>query len=227
MELKKDSTVHLLFEQSGTYKEVFHELGYKAYDYDIDNQFNKTDYVIDLFNEIEKAYNHEPSIFDNIKEDDLIMSFFPCTYFSVQNELIWSRKQKQFKYYTKEQADKYVNDRLATREKFFQTLIKYIHVVKERNLKMMFENPYARNYLLSRKEIKQPDLIIEDRSKLGDNHIKPSAFWFYNFEPTFFSQFIYKNQSQVLKHNEINGILRSQMHKDFARNFVNKYILGI
>lgn len=48
--------VHLMFEQSGVFKNEFKKLGYEAYDYDIQNNFGETDYVIDLFAEIEKAY---------------------------------------------------------------------------------------------------------------------------------------------------------------------------
>lgn len=44
--------VHCLFEQSGTFKNEFRKLGINAYDYDIKNEFNQTDYVIDLFKEI-------------------------------------------------------------------------------------------------------------------------------------------------------------------------------
>ena len=44
--------VHCLFEQSGTFKNEFRKLGYEAYDYDIQNAFGQTDYVIDLFSEI-------------------------------------------------------------------------------------------------------------------------------------------------------------------------------
>lgn len=44
--------VHCLFEQSGTFKNEFINLGINAYDYDIQNEFNQTDYVIDLFKEI-------------------------------------------------------------------------------------------------------------------------------------------------------------------------------
>lgn len=47
---------HCLFEQSGCFKNEFKKLGIEAYDYDIENQFNETDYQIDLFAEIEKAY---------------------------------------------------------------------------------------------------------------------------------------------------------------------------
>ena len=44
--------VYCLFEQSGTFRDQFRNLGYEAYDYDIDNQFGKTDYQINLFQEI-------------------------------------------------------------------------------------------------------------------------------------------------------------------------------
>ena len=55
---------HCFFEQSGTFKNEFKKLGYKAYDYDILNDFGETDFIIDLFKEIEKAYDNKESIFD-------------------------------------------------------------------------------------------------------------------------------------------------------------------
>ena len=54
MEIK--GKVHLMFEQSGTFKNEFRKLGYEAYDYDLQNNFGETDYQTDLFAEIEKAY---------------------------------------------------------------------------------------------------------------------------------------------------------------------------
>lgn len=47
---------HCLFEQSGTFKNEFRKLGIEAYDYDILNEFGETDYQIDLFSEIERAF---------------------------------------------------------------------------------------------------------------------------------------------------------------------------
>lgn len=49
---------HLLFEQSGTFKNVLKANGHDAYDYDILNDFGETDYQIDLFSEIEKEYEN-------------------------------------------------------------------------------------------------------------------------------------------------------------------------
>ena len=80
MEIK--GKVHCFFEQSGTFKKEFEKLGYEAIDYDIQNNFGETDYVIDLFHEIEQAYDNKPSIFDGFTSDDLIIAFFPCIYFT-------------------------------------------------------------------------------------------------------------------------------------------------
>ena len=67
--------VHCLFEQSGTFKNAFKKYGIEAYDYDIQNEFGETDYVTDLFKEIEVGYQGKPSLFDRISLDDLIFAF--------------------------------------------------------------------------------------------------------------------------------------------------------
>lgn len=79
--------VYLMFEQSGVFKNEFKKLGYEAEDYDIQNNFGETDNVVDLFTEIENAYDGKNSLFDNIGSGDLIMAFFPCIYFSSNNTL--------------------------------------------------------------------------------------------------------------------------------------------
>ena len=55
--MKIKGKVHCLFEQSGTFKNEFRKLGIPAEDYDIQNNFGQTDHVIDLFAEIDKAYD--------------------------------------------------------------------------------------------------------------------------------------------------------------------------
>ena len=59
--------VHCFFEQSGTFKNEFIKLGIPAEDYDIQDNFGETDNVVDLFAEIENAYDGKPSLFDNIR----------------------------------------------------------------------------------------------------------------------------------------------------------------
>ena len=80
----KVNKVHCLFEQSGTFKKEFQKLGIPAEDYDILNDFGETDHVVDLFAEIDKAYEGKPSLFDNIGDCDLVFAFFPCTRFEAK-----------------------------------------------------------------------------------------------------------------------------------------------
>ena len=54
MEIK--GRVHLLFEQSATFRDEFRKMGIPAEDYDIQNNFGKTDHQIDLFAEIERCW---------------------------------------------------------------------------------------------------------------------------------------------------------------------------
>lgn len=77
----KINKVFCLFEQSGTFKKAFEDLGIHAEDYDIQNEFNQTDHIIDLFSEIDKAYDGKPSVFDDVQACDLVLAFFPCTRF--------------------------------------------------------------------------------------------------------------------------------------------------
>ena len=94
MEIK--GKVHCFFEQSGTFKNEFRKLGYEAYDYDIQNNFGETDYTIDLFAEIEKGYDGQPSLWDSITTDDLIVAFFPCIEFSCVAQFWFSLGQKDY-----------------------------------------------------------------------------------------------------------------------------------
>ena len=55
--ISKKSVVYCFFEQSGTFKNEFKKLGYKACDYDILNDYNETDNIMDLYGEIEKGFN--------------------------------------------------------------------------------------------------------------------------------------------------------------------------
>ena len=56
MKKEEINKVHLLFEQSGTFKNEFLKMGISAEDYDIQNNFGETDNVIDLFSEIDTDF---------------------------------------------------------------------------------------------------------------------------------------------------------------------------
>ena len=91
----KINKAHCLFEQSGTFKKELISLGIPAEDYDILNEFGQTDNQVDLFKEIDEAYEGRPSIFDRIGKDDIILAFFPCTRFEAIIPLAFRGEQKQ------------------------------------------------------------------------------------------------------------------------------------
>ena len=108
MEIK--GKVHCFFEQSGTFKREFIKLGIPAEDYDIQDNFGETDHKIDLFAEIEKAYEGGASIFDSISYDDLIMAFFPCIYFCALSQMNFTWGCVNYvKMSTKEKTDAILN----------------------------------------------------------------------------------------------------------------------
>lgn len=58
--------IHLLFEQSGTFRDEFRALGHEAQDYDIRNEYGRTDIICDLFEAIRKSYEGGASFLDKI-----------------------------------------------------------------------------------------------------------------------------------------------------------------
>lgn len=76
-----------LFEQSGHFKNVEKEMGYDGIDVDC-VKTDHTDYVMDLLAEMDKWEKGEESIFDEIKQDDFVFSFFPCIRFEKQANML-------------------------------------------------------------------------------------------------------------------------------------------
>ena len=224
--------VHCLFEQSGTFKNEFKKLGIEAYDYDIANQFNETDYQIDLFQEIEKAYDGKKSIFDNIKEDDLIMAFFPCIYFSSLSQMEMSLTDVNKRKMPMVDRYEFVLNRSRNRQLFLERLIKLMGVCELRGLRLIVENPWAMQTYLKNGFIKAPSLIDNDRSMRGDYFVKPTAYWFINCEPTH-GMTIQRDKNvknvrdaRPAKQAGLCSEERSMISPDYARNFICDFILG-
>lgn len=174
-----------MFEQSGVFKKEFQKLGYEAYDYDIQNNFGQTDYQIDLFAEIEKAYNNEPSIFDTFKSDDLLMAFFPCIYFETIQQLFFSLNKNDFRNKPMTYKINYALDRLEKRTLFHKMLYKLSYIMYDRNLRLIIENPATTpNYLITGQNFMPPTFIDTNRRMRGDYFVKPTAYWFINCKRT-------------------------------------------
>lgn len=231
MEIK--GHVYCFFEQSGVFKNEFKKLGYDASDWDIQNNFGQTDHVIDLFAEIEKAYEERPSVFDHIAQDDLIMAFFPCIYFSAISQMSMSFGATNYrKLSIKEKTDK-ILERSANRECFFRICVKMISVAMKKNIRLIMENPWSEQTFLKANFVMPPSLVDMDRTKRGDVYKKPTAYWFVNCEPTH-GQSFQRPKTQVKtimssRGSSVAGICseeRSMISPDYARNFICDFILG-
>ena len=152
-------------------------MGIPAEDYDIQNNFNQTDHVIDLFGEIEKAYTN--------------------------------------------------------RTLFHTLLYKLMFIAECDGLKLVIENPATKpSYLIGTQNFPNPTFIDKNRMERGDWYVKPTAYWFINFEPT--HGFTRQNdKEQKIINNCKKGIKagicseeRSMISPDYARNFICDFIIG-
>lgn len=232
MEIK--GKVHCFFEQSGTFKNEFKKLGYEAYDYDIQNNFNETDHVIDLFREIEEAYRGGQSVFDTIGKDDLIIAFFPCIYFCANNELFFMNNTINFKGKSAIEVIQNILERSQNRQYFYELLLKLFGVCEIKQLRLVFENPYSSQHFLHNNFPYEPKVIDKNRQLRGDYYKKPTQYWFLNCEPTkgcTIQETKQEDKRRVAwaKSSEKGGLCseeRSLIHPDYSRNFICDFILG-
>ena len=136
--------VYCLFEQSGTFKNVFKSKGIEAIDVDIENKFDQTDLIIDLFSAIKKLPN---GILSEITSNDIIIAFFPCTWFCDYNTLLLSGNSYSMRSWTAKQKRSYIIKRRHDRIIAYQTLIKLIRHCKLHKIPLIVENPVS-HYLI-------------------------------------------------------------------------------
>ena len=231
MEIK--GKVHCFFEQSGTFKNEFKKLGYEAYDYDIQNNFGETDYQIDIFSEIEKAYEGvQESIFDNMTKDDLIFAFFPCIYFCATSQMAFSYGCTNYRKLNIMEKTEKILERSKNREYFFSLAVKMLTVAKHRGLRLIMENPWSEQTFLKANFVMPPTLVDNNRMLRGDYYVKPTAYWYINCEPTHGKS--YQNDKEKKTIMKAKGASRaglcseerSLISPDYARNFICDFIIG-
>lgn len=225
--------VHLFFEQSGVFKNEFKKLGYEAEDYDIQNNFGQTDHVIDLFSEIEKAYDGKESVFDKNTPPQLVIAFFPCIYFCATSQMAFYWGCTNYRKKTTKEATDAILQRAKDREVFFSLAVKMLAVAKMKGIRLIMENPWSEQTYLKANFVMPPSLVDMDRTKRGDVYKKPTAYWFVNCEPTH-GQSFQRPKTQVKtimssRGSSEAGICseeRSMISPDYARNFICDFILG-
>ena len=114
--------------------------------------------------------------------------------------------------------------------RFHTLLYKLVSIVDTRNLRSVIENPYTSTYL--KYNFLRPQVIDMNRMKRGDFFRKPTAYWFFNCEPTYgLSQ---QQDKEVLTACGKNGESRvglcseerSMISPDYARNRICDFVLG-
>ena len=234
MEIK--GKVHCFFEQSGTFKNEFIKLGIPAEDYDIQDNFGQTDHTDDLFKAIEDAYDGKPSLFDNIRggqDGDLIMAFFPCIYFTGSvNPRYFTLENNNYRNLSLDEKFEKILERANHRHYFYTLLYKMVGVCLKRDIRIVIENPYSTLHYLCNNFLKNPTIVDKNRTMRGDYFVKPTGYWFFNCEPTCgYSLQKDKEQRTILSSRSapqagICSEYRSMISPDYARNFINDFILG-
>src|SRR5574344_1945967 len=220
MEIK--GKIHLLFEQSGTFKNEFKTLGYEAFDYDIQNNFN----------EIEKGYEGKSSIFDNISQDDLVIAFYPCIYFCATSQMAFYMTCINYRCLNDEEKIKTILKRSDKRKEYYDRLIKFCGLCLRKNIRLIIENPWSEQTYLKANFIKTPDVVDMNRMRRGDYFKKPTAYFYFNCEPTYGESYQNDKEQKIIMKSK-GGIKaglcsedRSTISQDYARNWIYDFVLG-
>ncbi len=172
------------------------------------------------------------TVFERIAKDDLIIAFYPCIYFCATSQMSFSLECVNYrKLGFREKIDK-ILERDLNRLEFYERLIKLVSVCVERGLRLIIENPWSEQTYLKANFIKAPDLVDNNRLLRGDYYKKPTAYWFWNCEPTHGESW-QKDKEQKIIMSAKQGIKagicseeRSLISSDYARNFICDFIIG-
>ena len=217
---------HCFFEQSGTFKNEFKKLGSDAYDYDILNNFNETDYQIDLFKEIDNAYDNKKSIFDNFKKDeDFIIAFFPCVRFEAQIILCFRGENSGYKDWS---LRKKLRNCLKLHDELnenYKLITKLVIICLDKKIPLVIENPYSEQHYLKRYWCLKPKLIDKNRRENGDYYSKPTQYFFINCTP---KNNILFEPIELVEYKIVgrqNKVERSMISSQYANRFIREFIL--
>ena len=213
--------INLLFEQSGTFKHVLGEMGNDAKDIDISDAYNETDILIDLFVILDKYISGDTSVTKSeIFNSDLIIAFFPCTYFSQYNDLMLSEKWYNYRFMTDNEKSMYIFNRKSMQILYTYRLNALIEICRDKKIPLIIENP-ASPYMTKFIQNNNINYVKHIRNKYGDNMYKPTYYLLFNGAYIENLDLIKTPVTRVVeKIRDKNGNAnRSLMSKDYVRNF--------
>lgn len=215
-----------LFEQSGTFKGELKSLGFAAFDYDIRNDYGETDFEVDLFKEIESAFEGGESLFDSFGSGaDFVFAFFPCTRFSKWILKHMNGTAAQCRRWNAEKKIAYSMKMEEERSYMFRTFCKFVTVLLRKNIPAVIENPYDAEHYLTKYFPMLPGVIDKNRRDRGDYMEKPTQFYFINCKPS--ENFIFEAVAYHKKRREVelDQRTRSEISKEYANRFIREFIL--
>ena len=213
--------INLLFEQSGTFKRSLREMGNDAKDIDISNAYNETDILIDIFDILDSYIsgdiNATKSVIFNC---DLIISFFPCTYFSQYNELMLSGKWRNYKYMFDDEKKRYMFNRKVMQNLYYDRLKALIEICNENKTPLIIENPVS-PFMTNFIDNNNIAYVKHVRNKYGDDMRKPTYYLLFNgayIEPLDKIENPITRTVEKLRDKKGNAA-RSLIHPNYANNF--------
>ena len=75
-------------------------------------------------------------------------------------------------------------ERNANRAYFYGLAVKLASIAKQRGIRLIIENPWSGIGYLKNNFVEDPKVIDMDRTLRGDYFKKPTAYWYFNCEPT-------------------------------------------
>ena len=188
--------------------------------------------LLTCFQKLGGGYNGENSIFDNIKKEDLIFAFFPCTRFEAKIPLSFRGESYQQKNWTDEQKLEYSMNLHKELHELYTLLSQMVTICIRKGLKLIIENPHTQPHYLTTYWCIKPKLIDKDRTMNGDFYKKPTQYWFINCEPKnnlVWEPLDYVEQKTISHATKEDGksrqTIRSMIHPQYANRFIRQYII--
>ena len=150
-------------------------------------------------------------------------------------QMWFSLGQRDYKTWPYKKRIDYMLEKNRRRTYMYDLFMKFSGVCLDCGLRMIMENPWSeQTYLKQNVILKNPSLIDRDRTKRGDWMKKPTAYWYWNCEPTNGTSY---QQTPADKQRRITDMKkapraglcseeRSTISPDYARNFICDFILG-
>ena len=160
------------------------------------------------------------------------MAFYPCIYFCAASQMGFFMTNVNYRCLNDEDKIKAILCRSDNRKEFYDRLIKFCAVCLRNGIRMIFENPWSEQTYLKANFIKVPDVVDMNRMMRGDFFKKPTAYWYWNCEPTSGKSYQNDKEQKIIMNSKGSGKAglcseeRSMISPDYARNFICDFILG-